>query len=448
MFFSTAANQMKVFVITWLGQSVSLIGSGLTGFALGVWVFQQTGSATQFALIGLCALLPRVILAPFAGALVDRWDRRWVMIISDSGAALCTILAALLLMFNRFEIWQVYLVAGFNAVFSAVQWPAYTATVSLIVPHKRLGRANGLMQFGQAAAEIMAPVLAGALVPLIRIQGVLLIDFATFIFGVTTLLLVRFPKPEKADRPKTGQSSFWREIMEGWNYLVSCKGLWNLLILLTLISFLWGMVGALIVPMILSFTSSTELGAILSTAGLGMLAGSLLMSFWGGPKRRIYGVLCFELIAGISFMVMGLRPSFGLIALGAFSAHVTIAMVYGSNQAIWQRKVPPEIQGRVFASQQMFGKAAAALAYILAGPLADRVFNPWLLKNGWMAGTMGRIIGVGPGRGIGLVFIMMGMIKIGVVLAAYFKPDIRYIEDKMPDAIKIHPHDNLIKVPG
>jgi hypothetical protein len=147
-------------------------------------------------------------------------------------------------------------------------------------------------------------------------------------------------------------------------------------------------------------------------------------------------------------MVMGLRPSFGLIALGAFSAHVTIAMVYGSNQAIWQRKVPPEIQGRVFASQQMFGKAAAALAYILAGPLADRVFNPWLLKNGWMAGTMGRIIGVGPGRGIGLVFIMMGMIKIGVVLAAYFKPDIRYIEDKMPDAIKIHPHDNLIKVPG
>jgi len=436
---------MKVFVIAWVGQTVSLIGSGLSSFALGVWVFQQTGSATQFALIGLSALLPRVILAPFAGALVDRWDRRWVMIISDSGAALCTILALVLLMLNRLEVWQVYLVAGFNAVFSAVQWPAYTAAVSLIVPHKQLGRANGLMQFGQAAAEIAAPVLAGALVPLIRIQGVLLIDFATFIFGVATLLLVRFPKPEKAARPKTGPSSFWREMMEGWNYIISHKGLLGLLNFLTLISFLWGMVGALIVPMILSFTSGKELGAILSTAGVGMLAGSLLMSFWGGPKRRIYGVLCFELTAGISFMVMGLRPSFGLIALGAFSAHVTIAMVYGSNQAIWQSKVPPEIQGRVFAAQQMFGKAAAALAYLLAGPMVDRVFNPLLLKNGWLAGTMGRIIGVGPGRGIGLVFIMMGMIKIGVVLAAYFKPNIRQIEDKMPDDIKIHSQIALSK---
>ncbi len=171
------------------------MGSGLTSFALGVWVFQQTGSATQFALIGLSAVLPRVLLSPLAGAIVDRWDRRRVMIVGDVGAGLSTLVVVILLLTARLEIWHIYLLAAVNAAFGTVQWPAFAATTSLLVSKENLGRANGMVQFGQAASEILAPAMAGVLVGVIRLEGVILIDVVTFLFAVTTLLLVRFPRP-------------------------------------------------------------------------------------------------------------------------------------------------------------------------------------------------------------------------------------------------------------
>ena len=168
-----------------------------------------------------------------------------------------------------------------------------------------------------------------------------------------------------------------------------------------------------------------------------MLAGSLLMSIWGGPQRRINGVLNFELLSGICFVLVGLRPSFWLVAAGAFGAHVTIAVVYGSNQAIWQSKVAPEVQGRVFATQQMVARAAAPLAYLLAGPLADRLFNPLLTVDGPLASGLGQILGTGPGRGIGLIFLLMGVVKVAVTLIGRANPHIRNVEDELPDAVLV-----------
>jgi hypothetical protein len=173
-----------------------------------------------------------------------------------------------------------------------------------------------------------------------------------------------------------------------------------------------------------------------------MFAGSLLMSIWGGPQRRINGVLSFELLSGICFVMMGLRPSFCLVAAGAFGAHVTIAVVFGSNQAIWQSKVAPEVQGRVFATQQMVARAAAPLAYLLAGPLADRVFNPLLTVNGPLASGIGQILGTGPGRGIGLIFLLMGAVKVAVTLIGRSNPRVRDVEDELPDAV-LAPADSL-----
>jgi MFS family permease len=211
----------------------------------------------------------------------------------------------------------------------------------------------------------------------------------------------------------------------------------GLLLFFAVVNFLWGMVGALITPMILSWTSSDELGLIIAIAGAGMFAGSLLMSTWGGPRRRINGVLNFELLSGICFVLMGLRPSFWLVAAGAFGAHVTIAVVFGSNQAIWQSKVAPEVQGRVFATQQMVARAAAPLAYLLAGPLADRVFNPLLTVDGPLARGMGQVLGTGPGRGIGLIFLLMGAVKVAVTLMGRSNPRIRNVEDELPDAVLV-----------
>jgi hypothetical protein len=168
-----------------------------------------------------------------------------------------------------------------------------------------------------------------------------------------------------------------------------------------------------------------------------MLTGSLIMSAWGGPQRRINGVLNFELLSGLCFVLMGLRPSFWLVAAGAFGAHVTIAIIYGSNQAIWQSKVDPQVQGRVFATQQMISRSAAPLAYLLAGPLADRVFNPLVAVDGPWAGSVGQVLGTGPGRGIGLLFVLMGAIKIAITLIGRFSPPLRNVEDELSDAVTI-----------
>jgi predicted MFS family arabinose efflux permease len=417
-----------------LGQFVSVVGSGLTSFALGVWVFERTGSATQFALIGLFAVLPRVVLSPLAGSVVDRWDRRRAMIMGDAGAGFSTLVLVLLLFTNRLEIWHVYLIVGVSAAFSTVQWPAFTAATTLLVPKKNYGRANGMVQLGKAAADILAPALAGFLVLVIELDGVILIDFATFVFAVITLLPVRFPKPQSAITGGSESISLKHDMTFGWTYISARPGLLGLLVFFAAVNFLWGMVGALITPMILGFTTSELLGVIISIAGAGMLAGSLVMSIWGGPQRRINSVLCFEFLSGICFVLMGLRPSFWLTAMGAFGAHVTIAIVYGSNQAIWQSKVAPDVQGRVFATQQMIAKAASPLAYLLAGPLADRVFEPLLATAGLLTENVGQIIGCGAGRGIGLLFIVMGMLKMAVTVAGYAQPRIRFVEDELPDA--------------
>ena len=425
---------MKTFAIIWLGQVVSLVGSGLTSFALGVWVFERTGSATEFALIGLAAVLPRVLLSPLAGTIVDRWDRRRVMILADLGAGLSTLLVILLLATGRLELWHIYALTLVSAAFGTVQWPAFMAVTTLLIPQRNLGRANGMVQFGQAASEILSPALAGFLMGPIGLEGVILIDVTTFVFAVGTLLLVRLPRPAAGATDTPEKGALWQDLTFGWRYIFARPGLRGLLLFFAAVSFLWGMVGALIVPLILSWTSSDVLGAVISIAGVGMLVGSLVMTIWGGPRRRINGIFGFELLSGVCFLLIGLRPSFWPVAAGAFGAHVTIAIVFGSNQAIWQSKVAPDIQGRVFAKQQMVTRAASPLAYLLAGPLADKVFEPFMAGDGALATGFGQMPGTGAGRGIGLLFVLMGVAKIAVSLAGTLNPRIRHVEDELPDA--------------
>jgi DHA3 family macrolide efflux protein-like MFS transporter len=430
----TISGGMPAFIVTWFGQVVSLVGSGLTSFALGIWVYQRTDSPTLFALIGLFAVLPKVIFSPIAGVLADRWDRRKVMIIADLGAGLSTLFVTLMLFLGRLDLWHIYLSAAATSLFGAFQWPAYTAVISQLIPGKHLGRANGMIQFGRAAAEIFAPLLAGILLLTIQLKGVILIDVATFIFAMLTLTLVRFPRPEKQN-PADGFVSFKSDLTFGWRYILSRKGLLNLLYFGVIVNFIWGMVGALLVPMILLFTTSDKLGMIITIAGAGLLTGSLLMTVWGGPKRRIKGVIFFEMLSGICFIFMGLRPGFWWVALSAFGAHVTIPIIFGSNQALWQTKIEPDNQGRVFAAQQMFASAAAPLAYLLAGPLAERIFEPLMASGAALSQKLGPILEYGAGRGIGLMFILMGLIKIVVSILGYLNPRVRLVEDEIPDAL-------------
>lgn len=427
-----SSNTMRVFSVVWFGQFISLIGSGLTNFGLGVWVFQQTGSATLFGLISLCAVLPGIVLSPIAGSVADRWDRRKTMILSDCGSGLATLTVALLLLSGNLELWHIYIAVAFSSAAGAFQWPAYAAATTQLVPEEQLGRANGMVQLGQAGSQLIAPLLAGILIATIQLEGVMLIDFATFLFSMVTLLAVRFPKLVRKDEAEANQSSLLRDASYGWKYVRSQTGLMELMIFFALGNLLVGMVSVLVTPLILGFASTTALGTVLSVGGSGMIVGSILLSAWGGFKRRIDTVLGFFFICGLGLVLAGLQPSVPLVTCAAFIFFFSLPFVNGSTNAIIQSKVEESAQGRVFAVLQMIATSAVPIAYLVAGPLADQLFNPLLRTDGELAGTIGYIIGVGEGRGIGLMFIVMGMLLCLLTIAGALYSPLRNVEGPVP----------------
>jgi MFS family permease len=425
--------RMNVFTVIWLGQLISLVGTGLTGFALGIWVFQRTGSVTQFALISLFTILPSILISPLAGALVDRWDRRKVMIFSDLAAGTSTLITTLLLFGGRLEIWHIYALVSLGSLAGAFRMPAYMALTALTVPRKQMGRASGMMQVAPAASQVVAPILAAVLIAKIGMEGVVLVDFATFLVAVVTLLFVKVPKPPAAGAKR---QSIWSEALHGWRYIGARPGLLWLLLFLALINVTYGFAQVLFTPMILSFADSKTLGTVLSVGATGFLAGSILASVWGGPARKINGVLGFSLLYGGCLVLAGARQSVPLISAALFGLVFCLPLINACNQAIWMSKTAPEFHGRVFATRTMISWSAGPLAFLLAGPLADKVFEPLLARGGPLAASAGAFTGTGPGRGIGFFFMLIGLLAVLVVpLVGYMNRRVRYIEDELPDAV-------------
>ncbi|HWM91674.1 MAG TPA: MFS transporter [Thermoanaerobaculia bacterium] len=424
---------MKQFSILWFGQLVSVMGSGLTGFALAVWVYQSTGSVTRFALMFLFTSLPGVVLAPVAGVLVDRWDRRLLMLASDTAAVLCTLGIVLLLWLNRLEVWHLYVLLGLSSIFRAVQWPAFAASITLLVPKSQYGRTSGMTQLGEALTMILAPTVAGLLMDRIGLVGVILIDVSTFVFAVLTLLVVRIPAPPAVESRKR-EGTMWSEIAESWTYLRERSGLLALLLLFAGANFAMAMVQVLFRPLVLSFTSAQVLGQVLSVASIGFLVGGLTMSVWGGPKRRVLGIYVFQTLQGLILLLAGLEASALLIAGAGFLFFFCSSVIFGSSQAIWQSKVAPGIQGRVFSLRRMVVTSTLPLAYLIAGPLADHVFEPAMAPGGALAASVGAVIGTGQGRGIALMVLLLGIWLLLLVNVAHRYRPMRRVEDELPDS--------------
>ena len=426
---------MRTFILVWTGQFVSLIGSGLTWFGLGVWVWQETGSVTQFALIAVSASVPATVFSPFAGALVDRWDRRRAMILSDTGAAAMTVIIAVLFYFNSLEVWHIYIAVAIGAMFGSLQWPAYSAATTVLVPKRHLARAAGMVQTAQAISQTLSPLIAGALIGLIQLWGILAIDFITFLFALLTLALIQIPRPKVSAAGEEGRGSLWKEAAFGWKYIRSRHGLFVLLWFFAGVNFSLAFFGVLNTPMILSFSTPQVLGAIRSVGGLGMIIGGLALSTWGGPTRRVYGVIGSGAILGVGVIVYGLRPSIPLIIAAEVIIMVVMPIANGCSQAIWQVKTPPDIQGKVFSVRRMIAGSMTPISFLLAGPLADRIFEPLMAVDGAWAESMGKIIGVGPGRGIGLMLVIVGTLVILTAVISFLYPRLRYLEDEIPDMV-------------
>lgn len=407
-------NKKSWFLMIWAGQAFSLLGSEMTSFALGIWLYQRTGLASNFAFVALCAVLPQMLLSPWVGILVDRFNRRKLMALADSGAAVCTLVIAILFFSGRIEVWMIFLATILSASCNALQAPAYSALVAGSIERSNLGRANGLLQFGQALSQILAPAIAGALVATIGVAGVLVADLATFLVAVSSLLISRLPADPVIRAVVTGETKpgLVKQWLEGWRVLQVTTGLIRLLRFQSVFTFLWSVFAVMVTPMLLGFTEPDGLGIALTIAGCGLLCGSLVMTAWGGPRNRLGGLLVFELLSAIAFVIMGLRPNLVLVAIGAFCAHFTLAFVSSLNDSLWQEKTPPEALGRVLGLRQMVMRGATLTAYLLAGSLLDRWIEPLLQPGGTLANSVGLFFGVGTGRGIAMVCSIIGLVKI------------------------------------
>ena len=425
---------MRTFTIIWFGQVISTLGSGLTGFALGVWIYDKTNSVTLFAINTFIFMGATVVVSPFAGALVDRWNRRLVMILSDTGSALTTLVIWLLLLTDNLQIWHILVIGAFNAGFSAFQFPAHSAATTMLVPRAQLGRAGGMVQIGQAIAQLISPAAAGAIFLNYGINTVLLIDLVTFLFAVGTLLMIRIPEPVRQPNQEGEKISIFKDIRFGWDYITQRRGLLYWMLYIAALNLAFGLYGPLITPLMLDLGDAQQVGLTSSAVGLGMLIGTLVMSAWGGPKRRFYGVLGGSAWVGLCMIILGSQPSLWIIGAAGFLMMLALPVINGSSRAMWQTKVPPNIQGRVFSIRLVIGQFTAPIAALLAGPLVDNLFQPWMEPNGLLASTLGRIIGTGPGRGTALAFVFIGVLILLFSLIAGLNATLRRTEDDIPDA--------------
>jgi DHA3 family macrolide efflux protein-like MFS transporter len=423
---------MKPFFLLWFGQLVSSFGTALGSFSLGVWVFEKSGSTTQFAMIGFVVMTISLVITPIAGVIADRWDRKRLLILADCGAAAMTLLMALALWTDRLEPWHVFFIAPLMAGFGTFQGPALIATVSSIVPRSQLSRANGMSQIASSVTSIIGPLAAGALIGLIGYHGVILVDFSTFLIGVATLALIRIPRARPAGRAEE-KRSFRSDLFFGFSYFRTRPGLLRLLGLFAFTNFAIGIVQVLLTPLLLGFGTPLDLGTVNAAGAVGVLLGSVLLSIWGGPRRRVWGIFWFMILQGLILLLGGLQPSLMLITAASFVFMFAVPIVSGCNQAIWQSKVDHGVQGRVMAARAVIAGTAVPAAYLLAGPLADHVFEPLLAPGGALAGSVGRLIGVGEGRGVGLLFMVLGVFIILTICLAFLNPRLRKVESELED---------------
>ncbi len=427
-------SRFKTFLIIWVGQFVSLMGSGLTSFALSIWVLKHTQSVTQYTLTIVFAGLPGILIAPLAGALVDRWSRKWVLFWCSIGPAITVGTYSYLYAHGQLQVWHIYVGVLANAVLNTFQWPAYISAITMLVERKDYGRVNGLLEFGQSATTIAAPFIGGLLFYVIGISNILLIDVATFMVAALALLLVAIPRPEQSAEAKGAKGSIWKEAAFGWTFIRQRPGLLNLLLLFAAVNLMMSMGGVAILPMVLGFANEKAVGTIMMMVGWGTLAGGLIMTATGGPKKKIYGVLGAWAALSLWFVVIGLRPNLWLVGAGVFLWYVGLPIMNASSQAIWQSKTPFDVQGRVFAVRRMIAQFTVPIGDFSAGPLADKIFNPALMAGGALAGSAGRVIGVGPGRGIAMMLMVMAAVPALVALAGFLNPRVRNVEAELPDA--------------
>lgn len=427
---------MFAFTIVWVGQAISLLGTEMSAFALTIWAYELTGKATALALAGFFHVTPLLIFSPFAGAIVDRSNRKLMMMLSDLGSGMATIGILVLFMAGRLELWHLFAANAVTGVFQTVQWPAYSAAITMIVPKKHYARAHAMNELAGNTSGIFAPLLAGAMLPFIGLGGILTIDIVTFVVAIGALLIVVIPQPEVTEEGIESRGSIWKESAFGFRYIFKRSSLLGLQTIFMIGNFFATMAYTLLAPMILARTDSNALifGSVETAGAVGGVVGGLLMSAWGGTKKKVHGVLTGWAMAGLFGMTLtGLGRDLPVWALGSFIAAGSVPLINSSNQAIWQAKVSADIQGRVFATRRLIAWFVTPIATLLVGPLADFVFEPAMSEPSFLSANFGWLVGYGAGAGMALIMIFSGLAMTGVGISGYGVRIVRDAETILPD---------------
>ena len=427
---------MQGFVIVWIGQVVSLLGTGMTNFAVSFWIYEQTGEATALTWAIFFFMAPTILFSPTAGALIDRSNRKFMMIISDLVAGVGTIGLLLLLLSGNLQIWHIYIANMLAGAANAFQFPAYSAAVTMMLPKEQYARASGMLALAQAASGILAPAFAGALLGVLGLTGIMTIDVVTFVVAIVALILVHIPQPAETAEGVSSRGSLWQESLYGFRYIWARPSLLGLQLVFFWINF-FSMLGfALLVPMILARTGNNELmlASVQSIGAIGGVVGGLLLSAWGGPKRKVHGVLLGMFATSLFGQgLLGIGQGLVLWAAGSFLTQALIPVLNGSNQAIWQAKVAPDVQGRVFGVRRVFAQVTAPMATLIAGPLADKLFEPAFREGAGWAQSLAWLVGSGPGAGMAMIFVITAVLGATFGLGGYLFPAVRNAEDLLPD---------------
>ncbi len=412
--------------------TLSILGSRISGLAVSIAVFRQTGHATPLALVSFIFVAVQVVATGFAGALADRFDRRTLMLIANVGYAVCSGLLLAAFISGAFQLWQLYALTLANALFAALEQPAYQASIAMLVPDRHRDRANAIQQLTGPLAGVLAPAAAGLLYAAFGVSGAILVDLGTFAVAVAVLLVVRIPMPARTEAGASLQGGLWRQSFDGFRYLGERPVLLAFCLLATAVNFLLNGVGVLQAPYLLDrVTSVAAFGVIIAVLNFGAVAGALVMSAWGGTRPRIHTVLAGLITWGIFLALSGVARTAPTLALAGALSMFCMPIINAASISILQAKIAPDVQGRVMAAVGQMGMLATPLALLAAGPLADQMFEP-AARAGALR-SVAWLVGAGPGSGIGLMLVIAGAATTLLGIGAYAVPGFRRIETILPD---------------
>jgi MFS transporter, DHA3 family, macrolide efflux protein len=405
--------------VIWLGQLVSTIGSYMTDFVLTIWAWEATGSATSLAMMGFFSQLPRIPIALFAGIIVDRFNRKHLMLAGDSVAVLVTIAIGWLYFTESLSMWHLYGAVMLSGSFGQIQSLAYETSLSGLVPPERLTRANSMNSAVHYGAAIVAPALAGLLHPHIGLLGIMGLDLVSFGVAVATLLFRFIPQPPSA--AGSNRDPLMARLAFGFRKVWRQPSLRALLLISSLFWFFHDLGGAVYEPMILARSNGNAqvLASTATAAGIGGVAGAILLSLWGGPTRKVNGMLAGFIGAGLSKTVFGLGLSPQVWVPAQFCSSLHFPLLGSSESAIWMTQIHPAQQGRVFAANALVLQVVSAGGSLIAGPLAEHVLEPALLSTGSTANLLGSMATPGAGAGMALLFVLCALAMASIGLGGY-----------------------------